>query len=61
MSVKASKVNVGKTISDNLPTIKLPNPDTGVMESRIPQTREENLLAFQQAKDLMWKKAWDSE
>jgi len=55
MTVKASKVNVVKTISDNLPNIKLPNLDTGVLESRIPKTREENLLAFQQAKDLIWK------
>ena len=54
-TIRASKVNVVKTISDNLPDVKLLNPDTGGMESRIPQTREENLQAFQQVKELIWK------
>jgi hypothetical protein len=58
-NIKSSRVNVVKTISENLPEIKLPNPDTGVLESRAPQNRSENLDAYQQAKQLIWKKATD--
>ena len=50
------RVNAIKTISDNLPDIKLPNIDTGALESRVPQNRLDLLHAFNQTKKLVWNK-----
>ena len=53
---KASRVGAMKTINENLPQIKLQNPDTGQMESRAPQNRMDLARAFNQTKQLIWQK-----
>jgi hypothetical protein len=55
-TMKNSRVGAMKAISDNLPQIKLQNPETGQMESRAPQNRIDLARAFNQTKQLIWKK-----
>lgn len=54
--LKTDRVNAMKAISDNLPNIKLQNPETGELEKRIPQNRLDLLHSFKQSKNLIWDK-----
>ena len=53
---KSNRISAMKTISDNMPEIKLTNIDTGIAESRIPQNRLDLLHALQQTKQSIWNK-----
>ena len=56
VKVQPQRVAAMKTISDNLPDIKLTNIDTGALESRVPQNRLDLLNAFYQTKKLVFEK-----
>lgn len=53
---KNNRIDAMKTISDNLPEIKLPDHNTGEMVSRAPENRYELLQSLNQAKKQVWKK-----
>ncbi len=56
---KGDRIEAMKTISDNLPDIKLTDINTGESVSRIPNNRYELLQSLNQAKKAVWNKVSD--
>lgn len=54
--IKPLRVKAVRAISENVDNIKFENPDTGVLEARIPKNRLELLEAHRQTKKLVWDK-----
>lgn len=53
-NIKDSRINMVKTISDNLPNVQFTSP--AAQEAGVPLNRADNLEAFQQTKDAIWQK-----
>lgn len=57
--LKGDRVSAMKAIHENLPNLKLQNPETGQMESRVPQNRLDLAHALNQTKQAIWAKVSD--
>lgn len=55
--IKNDRLEAVKAISDNMDDVRLPDIETGELVNRIPDNNYENVLAYRQAQQSVWKKA----